>query len=204
MNITYKIRQCIQRTPRGEPFTTSRLTKFGTRAAVDQALSRLAHTRKIVRLTRGIYVRPEENRFVGQVLPEAFKVAETIAKKTNEIIQVSGAEAARQFGLSTQVPAQPIFLTTGRSRKFHIGSLEVTLKHVSRKKIPLPESKAGLAILALWYLGKNQVTPKVIRKIEKRLTHHEFKKFISSTEYMPGWMSNVVLKCKNMKETGDV
>jgi hypothetical protein len=174
---------------------------FGSRAAIDQALARLANTGRIVRLTRGVYVRPEESRYVGQVLPEPFKVAKAIAKSANEIIQVSGAEAARQLGLSTQVPAQPIFLTTGQSRRFNIGNLEVTLIHVSRKKIPFPESKVGLAILALWYLGKNLTTPQIIEKIQKKLTSNEFEKFLASREYMPAWMSNTVLQYKNIKET---
>ena len=120
-------------------------------------------------------MRPEENRFVGQVLPEPFKVAEVIAKKTNEIIQVSGAEAARQLGLSTQVPAKPVFLTTGQSRQFNIGDLEVTLKHVSRKKIPMPESKDGLAIVALWYLGKNLTLLKQLRKSRRNSPSRNLK-----------------------------
>lgn len=199
MNTNRKVQQYIQKTSRGKPFTTTMLTKYGARAAVDQALSRLTTAGKIVRLTRGVYVRPEENRFVGQVLPEPFKVAEVIAKKTNEQIQVSGAEAARQFGLSTQVPAAPLFLTTGRSRRFNLGGLEVTLKHVSRKKIPMIGSKAGLAILALWYLGKNLITHQSIEKIEKKLTPQEFEKLMSSTEYMPVWMSNAILRYKKNK-----
>lgn len=200
MNTTRKIQQYVQKTPRGRPFATVSLMSFGARAAVDQALSRLAVAGKVVRLTRGVYVCPEENRFVGQVLPEPFKVAEAIAKKTNEQIQVSGAEAARQLGLSTQVPAKPVFLTTGQSRRFNLGSLEITLKHVSRKKIPMPKLKAGLAILALWYLGKNLISHQTIKKIEERLTPQEFEKFMSSTEFMPAWMSNATLKYKNLKE----
>jgi len=194
MSTTSRVQQQILKIPQGEPFTTTALQKHGSRATIKSVLSRLTNSGKIVRITRGVYVRPEENRFVGQILPEPFKIAEAIANKTNEIIQVSGAEAARQFGLSTQVPAQPVFLTTGRSRRFKIGSLEVTLKHVSKKKIPLPESKVGLAIVALWYLGKQQVTSQTIRKIEKKLTLQEFKKFKSSREHMPAWMSNMILR----------
>lgn len=200
MKTTCKVQQYVQKTPRGKPFTATALMRFGARAAVDKALSRLAHAGVIVRLTRGIYVRPEKNRFVGQVLPEPFKVAEAIAKRTNEQIQVSGAEAARQLGLSTQVPAKPLFLTTGQSRRFSLGDLEVTLKHVSRKKIPMSESKAGLAIIALWYLGKDLISHETFKKIEEKLTAQEFEKFISSTEYMPAWMSNAALKYKNLKE----
>ena len=200
MNTAQKVQKYVQNTPRGKPFTTSALMRFGARATIDQAISRLTTAGKVVRLTRGVYVRPEENRFVGQVLPEPFKVAEAIAKRTNEQIQVSGAEAARQLGLSTQVPAKPIFLTTGQSRQFMMGGLEVTLKHVSRKKIPMTESKAGLAILALWYLGKNLISHQVIKKIEEKITPQEFEKFTSSTQYMPAWMSNIILQYKNFKE----
>lgn len=196
MSATQKIQKYIQKTPHGQPFASSALMQFGTRAAVDQAISRLTTAGKILRITRGIYVRPEKNRFIGLLLPEPFKVAEVIAKKTNEEIQISGAEAARQLGLSTQVPAQPVFLTTGQSRQFNLGSLTVTLKHVSRKKIPPLESKAGIAILALWYLGKNLVTLEVIKKIEQKLTAKEFKAFITSTEHMPIWMSTIITQHK--------
>lgn len=201
MKTTLKVQQYVRRMPRGTPFVSTSLLKCGARAAVDQALSRLTHAGKIIRVTRGVYVRPEENRFVGQVLPEPFKVAEAIAHKTNESIQVSGAEAARQFGFSTQVPAQPVFLTTGQSRRFKIGALEVNLKHVSKKKIPFPESKVGLAILALWYLGKEQVTFQVIEKIKMKLTPQEFEKFKSSREKMPVWMGTAVLLHEGIKES---
>ena len=147
----------------------------------------------------GVYVRPEQNRFVGQVLPEPYKIAQVIAEKTNEVVQVSGAEAARLFGLSTQAPAQPIFLTSGQSRRFNMGSLEVTLKHVSKKKIPLSGSKIGLAISAIWYLGKEQATTQTIEAIKKKLSPQEFIKFVSSTKYMPAWMSNLVLQYQKIQ-----
>ncbi len=34
--------------------------------------------------------------------------------------------------------------------------------------MPLPESRIGIAIIALWYFGKKQVTLKIIEKIEKK------------------------------------
>lgn len=147
-----------------------------------------------MRLTRGVYVRPEENRFIGTVLPEPFKIAQAIAKKTNEIVQVSGAEAARQFGLTTQVPAQPVFFTTGTTRRFNIGTLEINLKHICRKKLPFPESKIGLAIFTLWYIGRPQVTFDTIKKIKHKLTSQEYGQLIQLKEYMPAWMSNILSK----------
>ena len=189
-----QIQQYIQKVPRGQPFTSLKLMRYGKRTAVDQTLYRLAASKKITRIVSGVYVRPAFNKYVGAVLPKPSEIIKAIATKTNETIQVSGAEAALQLGLTTQVPAKPVFLTTGISRKFKIGALEITLKHVSPKKIPLTNSKAGLAITALWYLGKDEVTIETIKKIEQKLAPKEFKLFLTARQHMSTWMSDVIIK----------
>lgn len=191
MKTTEPIRKRIEQIPRGEPFTPATFLELGTRAAVDQALSRLAKTGVISRLTRGVFVRPEENRFVGRVLPEPAKVAETIASARGGRIQVHGAEAARRFGLSTQVPTQAIFLTTGPTKRFHVGKLPVTLKHASPRKLVLANRPAGVALSALWYLGKEQVTPETIETIRSKLPPKEFEALKAAKASMPAWMADV-------------
>ena len=61
MKTAKQIEAFVQKRPRGKPFTTSSLVKFGARAAVDQAIARLVTRGKVVRLTRGVYVRPEKD-----------------------------------------------------------------------------------------------------------------------------------------------
>ncbi len=192
MKTAKQIEAFVQKRPRGKPFTTSSLVKFGARAAVDQAIARLVTRGKVVRLTRGVYVRPEKDALKNTVLPAAEKVAKTIAERTQDLVQMDGAEAAKQFGINADLSNTPIFLTTGRARKFNLGGLEVTLKHVSKKKIPMPNSKIGIAILALWYMGKHLTTNKIIEMIEKNLTPKEFEELLSSTDQMPIWMSRAI------------
>lgn len=119
MNKTTKtaelMRQHIEAMPIGEPFTPTAFLQCGTRASVDQPLSRLVKTGSIERVTRGVFVRPEVSRFVGKVMPELLKVAETVAKTTGAVVQVHGAEAARRLELITQVSAQSVFVTSGPS-----------------------------------------------------------------------------------------
>lgn len=192
MSTTAQVQKYIQRRRRGEPFTSSSLMEYGTRASVDQALSRLTTSGKIVRVTRGVYVRPEQNRYVRVVLPEPLKIAKAIAKESKELVQVNNAEAARKFGFTTQVPAQPVFFTTGRSRQFKMGELKINLRHVSRRKIPLPNSEVGLAIQALWHVGKENATTQHIEIIKSKLRPGEFNKFMRSKKEMPIWMRNIV------------
>jgi hypothetical protein len=189
-----QIRQRVKELPIGEPFTPSALLECGTRASVDQALSRMVKAGAITRVTRGLFVRPEMNRFVGKVMPAPIKVAETIAKTTGSIVQVHGAEAARQFELTTQVPTQPVFSTSGPSKRIRVGKMEIRLQHVCQRKLALAGRPAGLALAALWYMGKNEVSPLLIGKIQQKLSVTEFEALKSVTSAMPSWMSDALFR----------
>lgn len=189
-----EIHQRIQELPIGEPFTPTAFLECGTRASVDQALSRMVKSGAITRVTRGLFVRPEMNRFVGKVMPAPIKVAETIARTTGSIVQVHGAEAARQFELTTQTPTQPVFSTSGPSKRIRVGKMEIRLQHVCQRKLLLAGRPAGLALAALWYLGKNEVTPLLIGKIQQKLSVTEFEALKSVTSAMPSWMSDALFK----------
>lgn len=192
------IRQRIEEIPLGEPFAPNFFLQCGTRESVDQTLSRLVKAGAIERVTRGTYVRPEMNRFVGKVMPEPIKVAQTIAKNTGAIVQVHGAEAARKLELTTQTQMKTIFMTSGPSRRIQMGAMEVRLQHVCQRKLALAGRPAGLAITAMWYLGKKEVTPSLVEKIRRKLSIEEFEELRSATSVMPAWMSNVMSQYERM------
>lgn len=192
-NTAELIRQRIQLIPVGEPFTPSAFLAYGTRVSVDQNLFRLVKAGTIERVSRGIFVRPEISRFVGKVMPEPLKVAQTVAKATGAIVQIHGAEAARRLELTTQVPTQSIFITSGPSRCIRMGKLEIRLQHVSLRKLALAGRPAGIALAAMWYLGKKEVTPAIVAKIQVKLGGAEFEALKSATSSMPAWMSDALL-----------
>lgn len=193
---TERIREHIETAPLGQPVTSREFMEYGNRAAVDQALARLVKAGVLSRVARGVYVRPKQSPYVGEVPPEPIKVAGAIAAETGSAIQVHGAEAARRMGLSTQVPTRPIFQTSGPSRRFTLGRMEVSLKHVSPRKLAMAERPAGIALTALWYLGKTAVTLETIEQIESKLPRGEFEALCASTRLMPGWMHDVFVQFK--------
>lgn len=191
MSVAENIRRRVQRIPRGEPFTTVRFLGLGSRPAVDKALSRLVREGVIERVARGVFVRPKKNRFIGNVMPEVSRVIEVIAKDHGEIVQVHGAEAARRFNLTTQVPTIPVYYTSGPSREIRVGNLRVRLMHTtSSRKLQHAGKKVGFALTALWYLGKDNVNAEVIHRIRKGLTKEEFETLCASR--MPGWMTRAI------------
>ncbi len=187
-----QVRRYAGRLPKGKPVPTSSFMKFGARAAVDKALSRLVKEGALSRVGRGLYVRPKKSPYVGEVPPRIVEVVR--AKAGKAVIQVNGAEAARKLGLSTQVPAKALFLTNGPSRRFNVGELEVTLKHVASRKLLLAGRPAGLAISAFWYLGKDELNAEIVEKVREILPAAEFRALRNELPSMPIWMQNVFLE----------
>jgi len=192
MSVTRAIHSHMQRIPRGKPFTNAPLLNLGSRTAVDKALSRGVKKGVIQRVTRGVFVRPKKSQWVSEVAPDMVQVLAVIAKKYHETIQVHGAEAARRFKLTTQVPVQSVFYTSGPTRTIRVGKLTIKLVHTSRRKLLYAGKKVGLARLALWYLGKAHVNNAVIHRVREGLSAQEFEQLQSMD--MPAWMSKALIK----------
>ena len=187
MSTAKAVRAAIRKLPRGRPFTGARFLKHGTRGAVARTLSRLAADGEILRLAQGVFVRPRRNRFVGAVMPALREVVETIARDNGETLQIHGAEAARRFRLTTQVPIAPVFHTSGSTRTIRVAGTAVRLVHTAnRRRLQFAGEPTGAAISALWYLGKDNVTPETVGAIEVALGPAEFEKLRSAD--MPAWM----------------
>ena len=186
MSVTAKIANRIKCTPKGQPFSINRFANEGSRAAVAKALSRLAASCELARLSRGIYMRPKFSRFAGHVQPSTESVLRIIARHNHEIIQVHGAEAVRSFGLSTQMQIKPVYYTSGTSREVKIGARNVRLLHAGPEKLQQAGTIVGLALCALFYLGKKGVSDMVIASIKTKMAPSEFKQLADCD--IPAWM----------------
>lgn len=153
MGISDQVVQRIRRWKRGAVFTPKDFLDLGGRAAVDQALSRLADKGQIRRLARGLYDAPRTSPKLGRLSPDPDTVARALARASGGKLQVAGARAANALGLSTQVPAKTEYLTSGPTREVTLGNRVVTLRHASPKVLVAPGSKAGTVVQALRHLG---------------------------------------------------
>ena len=146
------IAQIAEESPEGTPLCSNTLLGLGTRAAVDQALSRLARNGQLLRIGQGLYVKPVITRF-GPRPPAVEKLMPALSKLWNETIVPSGSHSANVLGLTTQVPVQPVYLTSGRNRKLKLGEQTVALHHAPAWQLAGPYQLAGDTIRALAWLG---------------------------------------------------
>ena len=142
--------------PEGALLCPNNLLHLGSRAAVDQALSRLARKGELMRVCQGVYVRPTQTQF-GPCPPSIEKVIESLSSMLGETIVPCGGALANILGLTTQVPVRSVYLTSGRSRKLNFGKLVVELRHAPRWQLVAPYRPAGDAVRALAWLGPEEV-----------------------------------------------
>jgi len=104
--------------PTGKVCATSDFLHLGARTAIDQALSRLVRRGDVRRVGRGLYDLPRVNpRFNVVVPPAPDQVAAAAARRSGAQLLPSGAAAANMLGLSTQVPAKVVYLTSGDRKR---------------------------------------------------------------------------------------
>ena len=98
---------------------------------VGSILTELTNEGTLVKIAHGIYTKPRKSRF-GIVLPSVDKIVQAIATRDNAKLP-SGMTALNSLGLSTQVPMNYTFLTTGSERTVILSNRKVVLKQVSPK-----------------------------------------------------------------------
>ena len=172
------------RLPTGTAVPVRAFRVCGPATAVRPALARLVARGVLVRAAHGVYARPQPNRYFGVALPPPAEIARAIAEASGERLAPHGAEVALRLGLSTQVPVQPVFYTSGRSRRVRVGRGHIGFVHAPARLLAQAESRAGVALLALHHLGPAHVTPPLLLALDERVPLDE----LARLPYLPAWL----------------
>jgi hypothetical protein len=188
--IAEQILKLAQKQPEGGSLSAKALLHLGSRAAVDQALSRLVRRGNLMRAGRGIYVRPVQGKF-GTRPPSAATLVQTLSTQRGETIAPHGAAAANALGLTTQVPAREVYLTSGRSRQLRLGAQTVELRHAPPWQLLLPQRRAGEALRALAWLGPEHAAD-ALQALLRKLSRSELHELAAVRPRLPTWMAQQV------------
>jgi hypothetical protein len=202
-NVQDDILDRIRGQGRGKVFTPKDFLDLGSRDAADQSLSRLVKGGEIQRLGRGLYHYPRVNERLGIPLgPDLDEIAEALARQTGSRVVPSGAVAANRLGLSTQVPAKPVYLTDGRTRQVRIGSTTFQLRHAAPKEFPVGCRTSAMVFQALRHLGQVAVDAQVVSQLRRALSSEQLKELLRDARYTTDWIATVVRQV--VREEGEV
>ena len=184
------IRLHAQSLPEGGVLAPKEFLHLGTRAAVDQALSRLTKEGRLLRVARGTYVTPVSSRF-GTRAPAPEKVVRALAARSGETVVPHGAAAANALGLTQQVPIREVYVTSGRTQKLKLGRSEVLVRHAPRWMLALGSGRAGAAVRALAWMGPAHVQES-LAALHLTLPTAEWRALASARAALPSWMARAI------------
>lgn len=169
----------------------------GNEKVVSRALSAEEKKGNIVRLAKGMYLRPKSTRF-GIVYPSVDEMVKAIAHRDKSMVQPCGMTALNMLGLSTQVPTKYTYLTLGSSRKLKLGDRLIELKRSVPKNFVFKTTLGALLMQALKSLGEKNISRQEIVQIRKLIDNEKrMEQFKLDVLLMPIWMRKLITNIIN-------
>ena len=159
---------------------------------VGSVLSELTTEGMLVKIAHGIYAKPRRSKF-GVVLPSVDKVVQAIATRDNAEVLPSGMTALNALGLSTQVPMNYTYLTTGSERTVNLSNRKVVLKRGVPKNFCYGTRLISLLVQALKALKKENVGDSELKVIRQLMSKEIDKEtLVKDVDMMPAWMKRII------------
>ncbi len=161
---------------------------------IGHIMSNLVKSGDLFRIGRGINLKTTSTR-IGLVYPSVDVIANAIAERDNAEVLPTGAMALNILGLSTQVPMNPTFITSGSARIINIGGRNITFKRAVPRNFAIKGKKRRLIVQALKAIGEKNMTEEDTYKIGMLIKHFpEPENFESDLKAMPTWVRRLFLK----------
>ena len=184
---------------RGKIFFLDDFADLGTPETIKKSLQRLINSGLLERLANGIYWYPKKEKELYGVKisgkPTLDEIAKAIAERDKARIVPTGLHALNLLNLSTQVPANIIYLTDGTPRKIRIGEGKgILFKHTSEvKRLAYKSEYLMLIVSALREIGENNVTDDQFTIIKKHFSKITKQEFETDIKLMPVWIRKILL-----------
>ena len=159
---------------------------------VGSTLAELTESGVLFKMAQGIYVKPRKSR-LGLVLPSIEKIVQAIAMRDNAEVLPSGTTALNALGLSTQVPMNYSYLTSGSERTIKLANRQVVLKRGVPKNFCYKTRLIALLTQALRALKQENIGDSEIQIIRELIAKETDKESLAKdVDAMPGWMKRII------------
>ena len=159
-------------------------------------MSELCGKGHIYRISHGIYVKPIWSKF-GIVFPPVGDIIKAIAKRDKAKILPTGNTAMNLLGLSTQVPMNSEYITSGSAREIKLGNRTIRLRRCVPKNFAYKGELMPVLVQALKAIGKEDLTDEHFGIIRKLLSEHpEEKTWQNDLQLAPAWIRKILTTLK--------
>ena len=162
---------------------------FGSREAVDQALSRLVKAGQLRRVGRGLYDMPRMSDVLKRPAPVNLDAAiAALARRDGVRIMPDGLVAANQLGLTNALPAKASYVTDGSSRTVKIDGRTVQFRHAGPSVMQWAGKPSAPVVQALRWLGPEAAADaQVVSILSRHLPDAVKRDLFQNSRHLPGW-----------------
>jgi predicted transcriptional regulator of viral defense system len=193
--IKQRIEEHIKHGHKNSIYMLADFNELGNYSGVKEAVSKLTTEGKLRRVRRGIYERPYYSSFLQEeVEASPLDVAKKIARKNRWTIAPSGNTALNALGLSTQVPAEYHFVSSGTNKEVDLGGIKLHFKHVPPKEIAGISAKSALIIEVIKALGRTGMSDFARVKIAGVLSSTAKERLAHESKTSRVWVAEEVRK----------
>lgn len=177
----------------GFAFSASDLPGYSSRTMADKTLCVMARAGKIRRVMRGIYDLPRWSDILKkEAPPDLDAVANAIGRKFGWMLLPCDEGALNCFGLSTQIPARKVYISTGPSRVYKVGKHTIEFQHRCSRETDIIGRNARMVVRALKGLGKDYATNEIVANMASRYTDEEWRQICEAAKRVSSWIRDLV------------
>ena len=170
-------------------FTAKDFIELGNIKTINKNLERMEKNNEIRRIISGVYDIPEYSTTLQEYgTPSINGVAQALARAHNWKICPSGTSALNYLGLSTQVPAQYIYVSSGPYKTYSIGNIELIFKHTNNRLIYDTSEDTAILIQAIKALGIGNITEMHKDQIKENFDESTIKRILKESKHSAAWI----------------
>ena len=194
-----KMEKRIMSSPKGTAFIVNDFTDIMSYETAKKAISKLEKQKKIRHIMRGIYDNPAYSTLIQEYAePKPNEIAHALARNNCWTIALSGDAALNQLGISTQVPANWLYVSSGPYKRYEIGNITIEFVHRSDRYISGMSEMTATIIQAIKTLGKQRITIEIIEQLAGRIDPDTKSLLLEESRMTTTWVYSVIKKiCPN-------
>ncbi|MBD5230064.1 MAG: hypothetical protein HDS69_08545 [Bacteroidales bacterium] len=192
-NIKYTVMRNIDESQPHSIFFISDYAYLGSPETIRKILHEATINGVLEKAGHGIYIKPKVSRF-GNVPVPLEKIAKEIADRDKCEILPSGSTAANLTGLSTQVPMNLSYITTGSTRTINIGTRKIFFRHASPKNFAAKGRVVPLLIQGLREIGEENISRAEQDALRQFIDKHQDPYLQEDLQLAPAWIQRLIKK----------
>ena len=174
-------------------FFISDYVDFGAAETIRKILHEATLSGMLEKAGHGIYIKPKYSRF-GEVPVPLEKIAREIADRDKCEILPTGSTAANLIGLSTQVPMNLSYITTGSTRTIKIGDRKISFRHASPRNFAAKGRVIPLLIQGIKEIGEENISGVEYEAIRRFIDKQQDPYLQEDLPLAPVWIQRIIKK----------